>query len=416
MANTTTKSFKSSALEIEFEDDDENTDDANTNTSKKQRDRDYKQNSNNSNYYIVIEQAEKKLKADESEIESNPYVYLRIYPPGVTVTALNGAISEEEKRIRKVTEVVHFSGTDGVRLKYPDASNVSIKPAGEAAKEIYKIVNEQLVFERYEFIIPDYIFRQSNNSIMSTEVISVSGDGATQTLPAKIHGACIVTYESTYAKYKYEPDPISLKDYNPIGETKEELFGGMIFVVLERGRFIHGNAFEVKVEPPPKPVEFLRVYSKIVLDIDGPHEAPTNWPDQITIEPYTFKENKKELDPENSFTDERVHLIITIDSMGNLFYEFFGHYYLDPFTKPLKLIQYMDTLLAVAFGSWTVQFYAKFSEAPGGKLAKSPESFYFDMHNFTWRDVFNMIDKVKLFDTLKSKHYANLLDDSKLDE
>jgi hypothetical protein len=392
-------------LRDEDEDDiDEDEDDSSSTKSRtKQRERDEQQANDTSGYFIVIEQQERKLQEEFGEISLDPFIVLHCYPGDVELQALHGELKIGEERVKTVVEVIRFNGSDGARLKYPNAYEVNLTPVGNVMEEVYekdKDGNEELVEYRQTSV--SYYFRSSNNSAM------VSGG-------SKVHGVCLAKYKATYVTARYSPEPLKLVEYNPKGEPKESLFGGIIFATLEEDGFVRGLAHDVTVDPPPKPIEYARVYSKIVLDSFGPHEAPEGWPDNTAIDPYIFKENQAELDPDNSFTDERTHLIITIDAFGNLHYEFFGHNYLDPFVDR-GLIQYMDTLIASISESWAVQFYARFSEAPGGKLAKSPESFYFDMHNLTWRDVFNWIDQAKIFEQLKSKHYANLIDEKEKDE
>lgn len=370
--------------------------------------------------HIVLEQMSSDLAesgdSDGSNTEAQiieDTLFFKCFPTkDVTVMASFGSVKvAEETRTDSIVDIIAFGGTTSSLLKYPEAKDVVITPLGNVIKEVIAQFDSSLYKKgdvmELRVITPSFEFNKETNSIDAKEGSST----------VEIYGHCKVEYKSDYRIIKYKPDFTKLTERTRNDKKKkgksDKLYAGTIYAyrLFEKKTFAVSQDVEVdKVKTP----EYARVYSKIVLDEDGSHEAPDGWPDTKTIETtdgverkFNYLEKngtkqKEELDPDMSFTDQRTHLIVNIDMYGNLIYEYQHHWLLDPFDDkkiPCELKDAPDA--KTHLNPKKPDFFLKFASPPGGAKTKSAEEFIFEMMNTTWRDIFLIPDKKKFKEKIK---------------
>jgi hypothetical protein len=158
----------------------------------------------------------------------------------------------------------------------------------------------------------------------------------------------------------------------------------------------------------PNWVEYARVVSKIVLDAQGTWEFPPNWdqtyqdnkektPDQRSdyASPGTFPGFTYEIDPDNSFVDTRVHLIIKINPIGSLMWD-------DHSNGAVGHDRWFDPYFA--FDSYKPKYEIVFADPPNGKRAKSAEDFKYSLNHQSWRNVFLSVDKAEVIADIQADY------------
>lgn len=213
-----------------------------------------------------------------------------------------GTISDlPEYRVSDETELVVFSGSATASLKRPQAESVVVESISgtafdETGKLIYPIVNYDTVKQQ---LVSDKPF----------------------------YGAVRVSYQAPYLLYFYEfTTRIDLNYQSTTMYGDDEIHA---FYKKNHASLKMDMSFKLKEQWMP----FYTVYTKIVLDELGTWEYPMNW------ETADFNNRKKspddptktkrdigtfgtwssyELNPDMSFTDERVHQIGEFDFIGRV--------------------------------------------------------------------------------------------------
>ena len=282
-------------------------------------------------------------------------------------------------------EGVKFNGSSSATLKYPGALDVVIdtsrsvlmRKAERYGRTIFQRVNVGLLYDPI------------------TESV-VTEDG----LP--VYGAASVTYQALYQVVYYRPEIENLW-WKYAGAS----FGlGTLFAFNENA--VATLDMELDMKDSPDWIEYARVISKIVLDAKGVWEFPPNWKTVYTNNKQklgeqrddypaegTFPNTAETVDGGNSFVDERVHLIVEINSIGTLRYDDHNNggdgYW--AWEQPY-------------FGSTTYDpdYEIRFADPPGGAKATSAEDFKRSQNNRTWRTVFAGVDKQKVFEKIQDEY------------
>lgn len=282
-------------------------------------------------------------------------------------------------------EGVRFTGTSSATLRYPGAFDVVIdesrsvlmRKAKRFGRTIFQQVNVGLIYD------PE------------TESV-VTADGQ------PVYGAASVTYQALYQLVYYRPT-VDNQWWRYAGVT----FGlGTLFAFNEN--IVATLDMELELKDSPDWIEYARVFSKIVLDAKGVWEFPPNWKstyqgnkqkqgeqrDDYPAEGI-FPNTTETVDGGNSFVDERVHLIVEINSIGTLRYQDHNNggdgYW--AWEQPY-------------FGNSTYNpdYEIRFAEPPGGKRATSAEDFKRSQNNRTWRTVFAGVNKQALIDKIQREY------------
>ena len=359
-----------------------------------------------SNFVIVLEQMTTDLReALGSTLIIEDTLFFKCYPSSdVYINASMGTASiSSEVRVSYISDVVSFGGTDNSMLSYPEAYEVSISPLGTCIQEIIATRNGQWYNGTHyqkgdvmdlKIVTPSFRFNDQTNSVEAF-------DGFKK---IEIYGSCLVSYKTKYSVITYRPNFSALVERTNndkrMRSVNDKLYAGTLQAYRLFNRKTYVVSKDVEVEKVKSP-EYARVYSKIVLDEDGAHEAPEGWTEVTNIEvenvgvrPFNYlQENgtirKDDLDPNQSFTDQRVHLIVTIDMYGNLIYDYQNHWLLDPFNDVKTPCE------SKINNPKPPEFYLKFASPPGGAKTSSAEEFMFEMMATTWRNIFLIPNKEK---------------------
>jgi hypothetical protein len=284
-------------------------------------------------------------------------------------------------------EGVTFSGSASAQLKYPNATNVII----DTERSLFMretTLNGRRFFERVTVVL---VYDETTGSV-------VTDDG----MP--VYGAASASYEAIYQLVYYKPEVLDRRNFNAGAGLSFSL--GTLFAYNETG--FATLDMELDTASTPDWIEYARVSSKIVLDPKGVWEFPPNWES-------TYQGNKKKIGDQrddypadgefpsvsdtveggNSFVDERVHLIVEVNSSSALRYRDFnnggsGHF---DWEQPY-------------FGSRTYQptYEINFSDPPGGQRATSAEDFSRSQYHRTWRNVFVEVDKAALIEKIRREY------------
>jgi len=318
------------------------------------------------------------------------------FPPnGVLFRASVGSVQPQGQWSKQEWEGVKFSDSSSAQLKYPGATNVSINTSTMVLMK--KVKNAQGDTR----IVPATDARVVWDS--DSEEVRVENNLGN---PIKVYGGCFVSYTSQFRTLYYFPNtedtPVGGGDY-AFNWSVGTLFGYNNYTVATLD-------LELDISSPPDWIEYARVTSKIVLDAVGVWEYPPNWdstyaanrqklPDaRSTFLQGQFPGYTYTIDPDQSFTDERVHCIVKVNSIGSYQFEDFnnggdGYWaWADPY-----------------FGrsDYDPKYECNFVEPPGGNKANSAEDFQRSQNNRTWRTVFLDVDK----DAIKArlmKEYPNI--------
>lgn len=232
-----------------------------------------------------------------------PGIPFRQYPqcPAKLVCS-HGTISEiPELRVSDEKEVVVFSGSDTASLKRSLVTSV-----------VVSVVSGVSFDENGDVVYPVVTYDSQKNTLVSDK---------------KFYGAVSVSYKAPYLLYFYE----FATEYDPISSATT-IFGDDTIHA-----FYKKNHAELKMEMDFKLTSqwlpLYRVTTKIVLDELGVWEYPLNW-DGVDTRNYSLKQDDPnreqrptgvfpgwsthEIDPDRSFTDERVHQTGEYDAMGRI--------------------------------------------------------------------------------------------------
>jgi hypothetical protein len=341
---------------------------------------------------IVLQQVTKRMV--------NGVLAARCFPStGVRFRASVGSVEEKEERSWQAWEAIKFSDSSEGQLKFPGATNVVFNFATMVLMK--KVTNQQGHVTIEEAPEASVVWDATNEKVLVQGILGV---------PLKVYGACFVSYDAFYRMLYYRPNTQTTSvgggNYQ-FNWTTGTIFGYNDYTVETLD-------MELDIKDPPEWVEFARVTSKIVLTPDGVSEYPPNWEstydaNQNVVNPKeraayntgTFDgfSSDYDIDPDQSFTDERVHCIVTVNSMGTVRYEDFnnggsGYWAWNP----------------PYFGNSTYHpdYEGKKTAPPGGDKAGSAEDFRYDVNNRTWRDVFLEVDIADIKDRL-SRQYPGIV-------
>jgi len=284
-------------------------------------------------------------------------------------------------------EGVTFTGSASAQLKYPNATGVTID-AGRSLFMRETTLNGRRFFER---VTVGLVYDQETGSV-------VTDDG----MP--VYGAASVSYEAIYQLVYYKPEVLDRRIFSAGSGVSFSL--GTLFAYNEIG--FATLDMELDIGSSPEWIEYARVSSKIVLDPKGVWEFPPNWESTYQGNKHKIGDQRDDypddgefpsvsdtVDGGNSFVDERVHLIVEVNSTGTLRYRDFnnggsGHF---DWEQPY-------------FGSRTYQpkYEIQFADPPGGARATSAEDFSRSKYNRTWRNAFVEVDKSALIDKIKREY------------
>ena len=289
----------------------------------------------------------------------NPAYYgqgtpIRQYPfigtfPGVKFACTRGKITVGEVRVEDVDELIEFSGSTTANVKRP-------RPSAVNASTVLSSSNEPFV--------PNKIaFDKDGNEVFPTVHYDYEHDQLVSDVA--FYGAVRVTYQATYQVIYYLPD----SQYTQLadGSIAVSTAWGTIFV------FYDGSSTKLEVScnvaDAKDRVEYYRVVVTTVLDEDGSHEAPPDWP---TSGDYGIAD-VDDLDPDSSFTYDRAFEIGTVDKLGDV-----------------VTIQnrFSTTLLDPYAGSgiaWTPKYKVKWASAPEELVWK--QAFAAVNKNAVWADL-----------------------------
>ena len=220
---------------------------------------------------------------------------------GVKLACSYGTISQiPELRVSDEKEVVSFSGDRTASLKRPIAVSVSCS------------------------LVAGLAFDVRGNSVHPV----ITWNSGKQQLESDIvfYGAADVVYQAPYELYFYEffTAPITGGGVTLYGNDTIHAFRGKAHATLDMKM-----DFDIKSTWMP----CFEVITKIVLDAQGTWEYPINWRgvDQENKGKNLDDASRKarpmgtfpnytayEIDPDNSFTDRRIHLIGTYDILGRV--------------------------------------------------------------------------------------------------
>lgn len=302
-------------------------------------------------------------------------VPIRLYPPcEAKLVCAYGRISDlPESRVSDEKEVVTFSGSKTAKLKKPGATNVSIE-----------ILRQVSFDENGDVVYPKVSFDAKEQQLVSDKAF---------------YGAVKVTYQSAYYLYFY------------IFATNDYDFGGSVLYGDDTiHAFYKKNHAELKMDNSFKKVsQWLPLYtvtSKIVLDEKGIWEYPMNWENidnsnrKMTQDDPNRAERgmgkfpgytSYEIDPDMSFTDERVHQTGQYDCFGFVRVQ-----------MPNEILTPQEPYNT----SWSfqelgranlVRFHLKFASRPTWKKGMS----YSEMH---WIQAWASIDKTAIHNELKEDY------------
>ena len=339
---------------------------------------------------IILEQATRRF-------DFNGNLWVRGYS-GVTyrlATSAGTAAMADVASRDILREGLKFSNSASATLKYPTASGVTITP-GVLMKKIKNNYGQTRIVEA-----SDVTLRYDSES---TSVIAESGVPGKK-LPTPVYGVAFVSYSASYDHIRYTPGIERIHFTQGVSFTIGTVYGYHDYDVASVD-------MEVDIQDAETKAAYARVYSKIVLDSKGVWEFPPNW--QSTYdnnqrksgddrEDYpsegTFPNHPtRKIDADNSFVDERVHVIIHVNTMGQLSYEY---------PKGIQRIY------APYWGhaNYTPQYHGRFAEPPGGSTASSAEEFLFRLNNRGWHTVFLDVDKDEIKSRLE-KNYRGITFDS----
>jgi hypothetical protein len=295
----------------------------------------------------------------------------------------------------EINEAVKFSNSGRASLKYPGVSDVTIDTSRSVLMTKIKRYGRTQIVRTY----PDVLYDEDLGAIRVGRNEGSLAGGGYRFVEVPVWGAVVVTYQAHFRPLRYTP---SVKRF-PRGGA--ELTIGSIFAYHDEDVAV----LDMKVESDDTKdwEEYCRLYSKIVLDPKGVWEFPPNWEQTYQSNRDQQGEQRADMpgegvwpghniakvDPDNHFVDERVHVIIEVNSFGQLKTTAFRHSFEQP---------------KVGFFNYDPTYHLKFADPPGGAKATSAEEFKYDLRYRTWRDVFLDVNKDKIIDAL-SKQYKDLI-------
>jgi hypothetical protein len=276
---------------------------------------------------------------------------LRLYPDvKAKLAATKGTIESGESRVEKVSEIVAFSGKTA-SLKRPRGNSFSISP------------------------VPGILFDVNGNTVSPTVHYDSDNDELISDIP--FYGAVKVEYNAPYRILYYNPDQSYAIQADGSLFLKEWGWGTVY-------AFYQGESASIELtleeDTPSQWREVYRVVSDIVLDKDGAWEKPPGWDNNP--KDGSFPVGSHTIDPDNSFTDERIHEIGDVSKIGEVstIWRRFSASILDPYkTSGIP---------------YTPKYYLKWASLPSE--SEDPDG--------VWRAAFGRVDKSAVLADLKVKY------------
>lgn len=298
-------------------------------------------------------------------------LWARCFPSsGVTFICNRGTVRPGEVKTQVIHEGLKFSDSDTAELRFPYATDVILDDSFPRLKKITKADGSIEIVESNATLT----FDQDSNSVIASEAI---------------YGGCTVAYRTSYQMLYYVPYSLVVAG----GWFGMSWATGTIFGY--KGAVVEMLEMELEIDKDSDWIEFCRVVSKIVLDPDGTHEAPIGWPTTSKFSGLSTKE----LDPYNSFTDERVHAIVNINNIGSLRYESYNN-------GGKGYSSWFDPMFGKS--TWNPSYEVKYSTPP----TNEPNSKSMSYSLSSWQKVFTSVNKGQLEDDLK-KRYPGLVTGTK---
>lgn len=307
----------------------------------------------------------------------------RQYPqcPANLVSSHGTITKTPEYRVSDETEVVVFSGSNTASLKRSVATSVQAD-----------VVSGVSFDETGKVVYPTVTYDESKNQLVSD---------------IAFYGAVNVTYQAPYSLHFYE------------FETEQSVLGGTTIYSDKIHAFYKKNHAELEMAMEfnltSQWLPLYKVTSQIVLDELGVWEYPPNWATTDTANKTKTQDdpNRTErpegefpgwtthkIDPNMSFTDDRVHQIAEYDILGRI-----------RISTPNEIIDVQEPYWSsvITFYSLAnrnpplVQFHLKWATKPTWKKSMS----YSEQN---WMDAFLSIDSNKIKAELEAD-YPNIKKD-----
>jgi hypothetical protein len=307
---------------------------------------------------------------------TNVGIPFRQYPPvQARLVSSHGIISDAPQlQTSDEKEVVVFKGGRTATLKRPGATNVTIAPISGMAFDI-----------KGNAVSPKLTFNESKQQIESD---------------ISFYGGAKVSYQAGYLLYFYKQN-IEFRDFDQRtirnGDTIHAFYDGHHASLDIDSTFLNESVW----------LPLYRIVSQIVLDPLGVWEYPKNWRD-------TDKENKSktqddssrkqkpmgtfpgwtnyQIDPDNSFTDERTHQTAEYNAFGQIRVMTPGKIISiqEPYWGTSRTFQ---SLSADGYIEFTIEFASKPKWAKDMKLSE-----------LQWVNAYLSIDQNRIYDELLSTY------------
>lgn len=276
---------------------------------------------------------------------------VRLYPDvPAKLAATKGTATLGESRVEAVNEIVAFSGkTAG--LKRPRGNGFTIAPSTDIA------------------------FDFDGKSVDPVVHYDSDADELVANIP--FHGAVAVSYSAPYRLIYYVAE-LSYAAQADGSLLLSEWGYGTLYA------FYRGESASIELtleeDNPTQWREVYRVVSDIVLDPEGAWEKPPGWDENPKVG--TFPVGDHKIDPDNAFTDERLHQIGDVSRIGQVgtIWRRFNSPLLDPY-KTAGL-------------SFTPKYYLRWAALPSA--AEDPDGI--------WRAAFGRVDKAAVLADLKTQY------------
>lgn len=277
-------------------------------------------------------------------------VPVRLYPDvPAKLAATKGSATPGESRVEAVEEVVAFSGKTA-SLKRPRGFDFTITP------------------------VIDIAFDFDGNPVLPVVFYDADNDELVADIP--FQGAVKAAYSAPYQLIYYVPDESYARQADGSILLSEWGYGTLY-------AFYQGESasleMTVEEDTPAQWREVYRVVSDIVLDPDGAWEKPPGWDDNPRDGSFPIGSHR--IDPDNSFTDERLHEIGDVSKIGEV--STIWRRFYAPLLDPYK----------TAGTSFTPKFYLRWAALPSA--AEDPDGI--------WRAAFGRVDKAAVQAALSSR-------------
>ncbi len=276
---------------------------------------------------------------------------LRLYPavPAI-LRATRGTLESGETRVEDVDEIVKFTGSATARLKRPAAYQIAFYDLSVA----YSLTGE--------VILPVLHYDADQDEIVADQ---------------PFYGGIRVTYRSNYNVLYY--NPTVTYTYYADGSIGSYTQYGTAYAFYQNKAAIMD--VDVTIQNKERYQEYYRIVSTIVLDADGAHEMPPNWP---TDGAYPYFSSDYDLDPDNSLTEDRIHEVGFVDNIG-IINNLLNRYYVS------ILPPYAQSGL-----TYHPVYHIKYAQPNVNGLDSNETQM--------WQQAFASVNRTELFDDLSDKY------------